>query len=148
MDLAGYAVTVPEGWSADRKSDGPRRIVVLRPPERDAFCQIVVFRDGRMFREDDARALLGDGRAVFRGRDDRALTLSTPEGPMEGFALRDPAPQPEWGVLPPGDRRLEMYAADRGLRLVTAVVATSAGSAEGASPRERCLEAVRTMRMR
>lgn len=147
VELHGLVVTVPDGWAFQTAFDGPKYTLTLSPPQRDAACQIVVIRDGRYFRDDDARALLGDGRAVFGGRPAGELTIDTEEGPLEGFVHADPEPQPSWRVRPPGGpSRVEMVAAERGIHLIAAVIVTWERSRDASSHREACVAAIRGMR--
>lgn len=143
VDLHGIEVPVPDGWTAEHTGDGPRQTLTLRPAPPGAFCQIVVIRDGRLFRDDDAHALLGDGLATFGGRDRRDVELETRQGDMRGFALEEAEPQPSWGVTATGRPEVEMYAAPRRIRLLAAVVGTFEGEPGAAEDAERCREIVR-----
>jgi len=147
VELHGVRVTVPAGWSSSTVYDGPKYILTMNPPRRDAACQVVVIKDGRNFRDDDAQALLGEGRATAGGRPAGDVRLDASIATLRGFAADGPRAQASWNVLPPqGASRVEMYAAARDVRLVAAVVATWAASPDAAAHRQSCIGSVRSMR--
>lgn len=147
VDLHGFEIVVPEGWTAERRSDGPRRTLTLRPQPPVSFCQLVVIRDGRLFRDDDAQALLGDGLASFGGRGRRDATLEHGGGVMKGFVLDDPTVQRSWGVVGArGEPTVEMYASPRRIRLLAAVIGTWSGEPAADAHRQRCRQILRSIR--
>lgn len=146
-DLHGFEVVVPRGWTAEHTTDGPRQTLTLRPQPPVSFCQIVVIRDGRIFSEDDAQALLGDGLATFGGSTRRDVELDAEWGAMRGFALEDADPQPSWGLVGAGEMaEVEMYASPRRIRLLAAVMGSFAGAPGSAEDLDRCRGIVRSIR--
>jgi hypothetical protein len=147
VELERYRFSIPDGWTAQTSVDGLRHVLVLTDPAHVIACEVMIVRDGRLFRTDDSRALVGDGRRAFGDEGNERISIAVGSVEMEGVRMRGAVPRESWSLGGTGPARIEMIAAAEGPELFALLLA--AREERGFGPeRERCLALIQNARER
>jgi hypothetical protein len=120
----------------------------LLGPTRTAFCRIEVLRDGRLFRDDDVRAMVGSAKELYRVGAEAPDAIDSGLGRLTGITSDDAdlAASPIARSAGRGPR-FGVWAGRRELRLVTALAGTSELDPDPGRAMRDCRGAIASMRL-
>jgi hypothetical protein len=144
VEFEGYRFEIPAGWTASSHVDGAYRTLTFLRNDHSFACEVIVLRDGRIFRAIDATAFVADAREAFGAREEERAILELGPTRLEGYRLRGVAHRERWRLHRDAVPTLEIYAVPERAELFSLTMAGFDDAPE--ADRASCIATVRNAR--
>jgi hypothetical protein len=144
LEFEGYRFETPAGWTASDRVESAYHTLTFVHDDRSFACEVIILRDGRLFRPIDATAFVADARRAFGAREEERASLALGGVELEGYRMRGVTHRSRWNLHRAATPSLEIYAIAERAELFSITLAGFEG--EPPDRREQCIEIVRRAR--
>jgi hypothetical protein len=144
VEFEGYRFDTPPGWTASDRVESAYHTLTFVHDDRSFACEVIILRDGRLFRPIDATAFVADARRAFGAREEERATLTLGGAELEGYRLRGVTHRSRWNLRGGALPTLEIYAVAERAELFSITLAGFDGAP--ADRRDQCIGIVANAR--